>query len=85
VLEPRPGDVTCFDGAASLFISVDGQDEYALEGQDEYALEGPTRNNRAWARGVNTASVIRMKRVEQRFWKAATFGLLPGKTRSLAP
>lgn len=77
VLEPRPGDVTCFDGAASLSILVDGK--------GGYALEGPTWNNRAWARGVNTAGVIRMKPVEQRFWRAATFGLLPSKTGSLAP
>lgn len=68
VLQPKPGDVTCFDGAASLTVLVDAN--------GCYSLEGPTWTNRAWARGLNTAGLIRMTCTERRFWSAATFGLV---------
>jgi hypothetical protein len=68
VLQPRPGDVSCFDGAGVL--SVRAEPKVGL------AMEGPTWTNRAWSRGLNTAGVFRVTRDARTFWPAVTFGLL---------
>lgn len=67
VLDPKPGDVPLFDGAATLCVEiVDGQ----------ATLEGKTWTNRAWTRGLNTAGTIRLRREKPDFWGAITFGLV---------
>lgn len=68
ILNPRPGDVSCFDGAASLTIRKDKQ--------GVLRMEGPTWTNRAWTRGLNPAGLIRMTRSRPDFWGALTFGLV---------
>jgi hypothetical protein len=68
VLNPRPGDVSCFDGAASLTIRKDDQ--------GMLYMEGPTWTNRAWTRGLNTAGLIHITRSKPEFWAALTFGLV---------
>ena len=70
VLNPRPGDVDRFDGAASLTIHKDDQ--------GRLHMEGPTWTNRAWTRGLNTAGLIRMIRSKPDFWGPLTFGLVRG-------
>jgi len=67
VLSPVAGDVTTFDGAASLIVKKD------VQGQ--LCLSGPTWTNRAWSRGLNTAGVLRLKQIRSDFWKPLTFGL----------
>lgn len=54
VLQPKAGDASCFDGAASL--SIRRNDRGVL------FMEGPTWTNRAWERGLNTAGVIRLEK-----------------------
>lgn len=68
VLQPRPGDVSCFDGAGVL--SVRAEPKVGL------LMEGPTWTNRAWSRGLNTAGLFRVTRDARTFWPAVTFGLL---------
>lgn len=68
VLHPQPGDVACFDGAASLTIR--------LNEEGVLCMEGPTWTNRAWTRGVNTAGVIRLSRTKPNFWGPLTFGFI---------
>lgn len=68
ILHPKPGDVTCFDGAASLTIR--------LNEEGVLCMEGPTWTNRAWTRGLNTAGVIRLSRTKPDFWGPLTFGLI---------
>lgn len=67
VLNPNPGDVSVFDGAATLTIEV-------VDGQPQ--LHGSTWTNRAWKRGLNTAGLIRLKRIKSDFWGPLTFGLV---------
>lgn len=67
VLDPKPGDVPAFDGAATLCVE-------AVAGQT--TLEGKTWTNRAWTRGLNTAGVIRLRRDKPDFWGPLTFGLV---------
>lgn len=67
VLQPKPGDVSCFEGASSLAIRTD---------EKVRIMEGPTWTNRAWSRGLNTAGVIRLRRVAPSFWSPLTLGLL---------
>lgn len=67
VLDPKPGDVPAFDGAAMLAIEkFDGH----------LQLEGATWTNRAWRRGLNTAGLIRLERIKPNFWAPLTFGLV---------
>jgi hypothetical protein len=67
VLSPVPGDVTTFDGAASLIVKKDAH--------GHLCLSGPTWTNRAWSRGLNTAGVLRLKRIRSDFWEPLKFGL----------
>jgi hypothetical protein len=67
VLDPKPGDVPAFDGAATLCVET-------VAGQA--TLEGKTWTNRAWTRGLNTAGVIRLRRDKPDFWAPLTFGLV---------
>lgn len=68
VLNPKAGDVGCFDGAATL--SLRSQASGGL------AMAGPTWTNRAWSRGLNTAGVLRLTRIRADFWTPLTFGLI---------
>lgn len=55
VLEPKAGDVACFEGAGSLTVTT--------AQQGEILLDGSTWTNRSWARGLNTAGVVRLRKL----------------------
>jgi len=75
VLNPKAGDVGCFDGAATLSLR-------AQSGRGGLAMVGPTWTNRSWNRGLNTAGILRAIQTRSDFWAPLTFGLARAKSVS---